>query len=124
MSEKPNALAIAKRHADKLKTIPVPEWTEDPAEPFTVYAKGIKAGVYRTCKTMATNRQENFFDELKFHALVIEKTALHADGTPMFQSGDYMHLMDEADGDVITRLGSQLVTAQRTLLSLQDQVKN
>lgn len=118
-----NAIDLARRHAQALKKIPVPYWTEDPAKPFVVHARGIRPATFRTCKTLATN-SEGFFDDLLFAALVIEYTALDEAGERLFKPGAHRELMEDGDGDVIMWLHRELISAQRTLTSQKDLKKS
>lgn len=118
MNGTPNALALARRHADQLKEVPVPEWSEPGEAAFVIYGKAIKAAQYSSCKILATDG-EGHFNEVKFAALVMEKCALNADGSRMFNPGDHLNLMEEADADTITRIGTMLVASKKSLRQLE-----
>lgn len=116
-------LSVAKRHAQSLKAIAVPEWTADPDEPFVIYAKGATGPVIQTCRLMAEDGKGNH-DAVLYAALIIEKCALDKDGAALFEPKDHIELRASADAVLLQRIAGQILEPMATLPRLEALEKN
>jgi len=108
----------ARRHAAQLKEIPVPEWTEPGEETFIVRAKAVKARTYNTARQLATDGN-GFFDQIRFSAIIVAYCALDANGARLFDDSDWEKLLESADADTLTRIGTLLVASKKSLEALE-----
>lgn len=102
----------ARRHAAQLKQVQVPEWGDEDGEPFIIYSEAVKATVYNKCRQLATDGS-GYFDQVKFAAMIVASCAMTSERVRMFEDHHWSDLLESADADTITRVGTLLVASDK-----------
>lgn len=93
-----------------IREIPVPEWSE-PGEVLIVYAKPLKTRQATALRELADGAIE------RLYVFAVLYHALKKNGDRLFADNDMDLLIEQADADVVTRIGQAIVHSKT-----QDQI--